>query len=182
MSDIFGVEGRKILTQKLPQLPPHTREVTEVMLAEVEALRGKIEALEEKLQEVLSPTKEMELVNPLPGVGFILAAVIVLEVEVSWAGKLASYPGLVPRAQVSGGRGRHGKTRADVNPYLKWAFVEAANVIARHAESQPYRHVNQLYLRLKAKKGYQKAAVPVGRHLAEATWWVLEPASPIRIR
>ncbi len=69
---------------------------------------------------------------------------------------------------------RHGKTRADVNRYLKWAYIEAANGIARHAEREHFRHGAQLYLRVKGRKGHPKA---VGRLLAEATG----PKSPFRL-
>lgn len=71
----------------------------------------------------------------LPGVGFILAVVIATEVgdveRFPSAGYLAAYAGTVPRVQASGGKVRHGRVRPDVNRYLKWAFVEAANAISR---------------------------------------------------
>ena len=34
-------------------------------------------------------------------------------------------------------------------------------------------HVVRLYQRIKRAKNHQKAVVAVGRHLAEAAWWVL---------
>jgi len=130
------------------------------------------------MEEVLAPSREAELLMTLPGLGFILATVIALEVgdvrRFPGPEHLASYAGMVPRVQQSGGKVRYGKTREDVNRYLKWAYSEAANVIARYA----FRHVGQLYARIRERKDHQKAIGAVGRHLAEATWWVLHTRRP----
>jgi transposase len=37
------------------------------------------------------------------------------------AERLASYAGTVPRVHASGGKTHYGRTRPDVNHYLKWA-------------------------------------------------------------
>src|SRR5947209_12744694 len=64
-------------------------------------------------------------------------------------------------------------TRTDVNRYLKWAFVEAANSVAVNHRRCPERHVSQLYDRLRQRKGHHKAIGAVARHLAEAAFHVL---------
>ena len=61
--------------------------------------------------------------------------------------------GEVPRVYSSGGKTRYGRTSQDVNRYPKWAYTEAGNVVAVGA---------------------------VGRHLAEATYWVLKRSEPYR--
>ena len=60
-----------------------------------------------------------------------------------------------------------------MNRYLKWAFVEAANLTHRQRGRHPGRHVNRLYARLAGHKGHPKAIGAVARHLAEATYWIL---------
>jgi hypothetical protein len=60
-----------------------------------------------------------------------------------------------------------------VNRYLKWAFAEAANSTAVNHRRFPERHVSQLYARLRARKGHNKAVGAVARHLAEAAFHVL---------
>jgi len=54
----------------------HTRYVTKGLLRQIDALDEEIQAIEEKMREVLSPTREVRLLETLPGVGFILAVVI----------------------------------------------------------------------------------------------------------
>jgi len=151
-SDLFGVKGRQLLLEGLPLLPPQTRYVTEGLLRQIEALDEEIRAIEGRMKEVLSPTREVELLQTLPGVGFILATVIALEVgdvgRFPGPEKLASYAGMVPRVHSSGGKTRYGRTRQDVNRYLKWAYSEAGNVVARYHEIQPRRHVSLLYARI----------------------------------
>lgn len=128
------------------------------------------------MSELLRPTEEIRRLMTLPGVGFILASVIALEVgdaeRFPTAAHLASYSGTTPRIHSSGGKTRYGPLRSDVNRYLKWAFVEAANVTAIHHRRWSQRHVSQLYQRLRANKGHQKAIGAVARHLAEATYWM----------
>lgn len=184
VSDLFGVRGRELLEKRLPLLPPQTRYVTEGLLRQIEGIGRAIKAIEERMKEVVVPTGEVQLLESLPGVGFILAVVIALEVgdvgRFPGAEHLASYAGTVPRVHASGGKA--GRTRQDVNRYLKWAYIEAGNVVARYHKIHPHRHVSQLYLRIMSKKGHQKAVGAVGRHLAEATWWVLKKGNLIVIQ
>ncbi|MGC2162286.1 MAG: IS110 family transposase [Silvibacterium sp.] len=92
---------------------------------------------------------------------------------------LASYAGLVPRIIASGGHIRHGSTCHNVNHYLKWAFVEAANVAIR-VKAHRHQHIGLLYQRLYPVKGHGRAAVAVACHLAEATYWVLRKQQSYR--
>ena len=136
-----------------------------------------IRAFEQRLDELVEVTPEMQRLMTLPGVGVILGATVALEIgEVSRfasADRLASYAGTTPRVHASGGKVRYGPLRADVNRYLKWAFSEAANSVAVNQVRCPERHVSQLYLRLRARKGHSKAIGAVARHLAEAAFHVL---------
>jgi transposase len=120
----------------------------------------------------------------LPGVGLILAVVIALEVgDVSRfpsAEKLAGYSGTTPRVHASGGKTRYGRLRPDVNRYLKWAYIEAANAICLGRRRKPHRHVSRLYERVARRKGHATAIGAVARHLAEATYWMLSKEEPYR--
>ena len=177
VSDVFGVRGRSLLEARLPLLPPHTRFSVQGLLTQLDLVTERIKEFERRIRETFEETPELELVMSLPGVGFILGTVIILEVgEVSRfvsAGKFASYSGTVPRERSSGGKVRFGRLRPDVNHYLKWAYVEAANVISIHRRSWRGRHVCELYGRIARSRGHQKAIGALGRHLAEATWWML---------
>lgn len=178
VSDVFGKRGRSLLKAQLPDLPEQTRYSTQLMLEQLDHLQRQIGFFEIRMQEVIQHTPEAELLRSLPGVGPILSTVIALEIgDVSRFGgpeNLASYAGTTPRVHASGGKVRYGRLRPDVNRYLKWAFVEAANVCCLLHRRYPQRHVSRLYLRLKQKKGHQTAIGAVARHLAEAAYWMLK--------
>ena len=129
-------------------------------------------------------TPEIQLLMTVPGVGPILAVVIALEVgdvaRFATAEKLAAYAGTTPRVHASGGKARFGRLRPDVNRYLKWAFVEAANAICLMRGRKPHRHASRLYERIALRKGHPKAIGAVARHLAEATYWILSKQEPYR--
>ena len=120
---------------------------------------------------------EADLLKTLPCVGKIFSMVFMLEIgkveRFPTAAHLASYAGLVPRVHSSGGHTRMGQVCANVNRNLKWAFVETGNLIVINQRRLAGTHVVRLYQRIKRAKNHQKAVVAVGRHLAEAAWWVL---------
>jgi transposase len=184
VSDLFGVQGRQRIVERLGELPPQTRRSVEVQLEVLDRVEEQMGGTEEQMRKIIEETPAMKLVMTLPGVGQILTIVIVMEIgeieRFADAAHLASYAGTVPRVQASGGRTFYGKVRPDVNRYLKWALVEAANVIVVNQHRMAGRHVVQLYRRIQNRKGHAKAVVAVARHLAEATYWVLKKQESYR--
>jgi len=183
VSDLFGVRGRIHLKEMVNELPCETRYVTQLLLAQLGEVQETIQGIERRMHSVFAQSAQLALIQTLPGVAFILGVVILTEVgDVSrfpTGSHLASYAGLTPRVHASGGRVRHGRTRFDVNRYLKWAYAEAANatMIRRRHDS---RHVSKLYERVRRRRGHQKAIIAVGRHLAEATHAVLTTGEAYR--
>jgi transposase len=184
VSDLFGVRGRVLLRQRLNRLPPHTAYATQRLLEHVEALDGQVRAFEQRMRMIFKPTPVIQQLLTLPGVGLTLAVVIAVEVgdirRFATAEKLASYAGTTPRVHASGGKTRFGPSRPDVNRYLKWAYVEAANAICLTRGRTTRRHVSRLYERVARRKGHAKAIGAVARHLAEATYWMLSKAESYR--
>jgi transposase len=184
VSDIFGRKGMAEVAKKLDLLPPETRFVTQRMIKQVQQLNSAIDKIEKEIVVVFKETHEIKLLQTMYGVGRILSVVIALEVgdvaRFARADKLAAYSGTVPRIHASGGHTRYGQLRSDVNHYLKWALVEAANTICMHRGHHPHRHVSRLYERVMRRKGHQKAIGAVARHLAEAVYWILTKQEPYR--
>ena len=183
-SDSFGAGARSQWPKLLEALPGHTRFCAEILLSELDGVCARITRFERRLLKVIEQTAPMQLLLSMPGIGKVLSPVVVLEVGDPWrfpdAEHFASYAGTTPRVHSSGDKTRYGRLRPDVNRYLKWAFVEAANTIALHHRRRPHRHVSQLYYRLKNRKGHPKAIGAVARHLAEATWHILTKEQPYR--
>ena len=114
-------------------------------LATVDFLQMQIEEAEKHLTVLMRATVESDLLRTLPYVGPILSMVMSLEIgtvdRFPSSAHLASYAGLVPRVHSSGGHTRLGQVCGDVNRYLKWAFVEAGNLIVAHQRHLAGRHV-----------------------------------------
>ena len=134
------------------------------------------------MKKVFAANPELQLLQTLPGIGFILAVVILLEVgdvgRFGDASRLAAYSGTTPRVHASGDKVRYGQIRSDVNRYLKWAFLEASNVICLLQGRWPSPHISLLYGRIRQRRGHPKAVGAVARHLAEATYWIFKKGVP----
>ncbi len=90
------------------------------------------------------------------------------------AERLASYAGTVPGVKGTGGRNRLVRCSQEVNQNLKWALVEAANLVVLNQRKLAGSHVLRLYQRVKrSSKNHGKATTAVARHLAEAAYWIL---------
>jgi transposase len=98
------------------------------------------------------------------------------------AGQFTSYAGLVPTVHASGGKTRLGHMRKPSNQYLKWAFIEAANVVVRHRHHPAWKtkYVCQVYDQVCQRRGHAVAVGAVTRHLAEAAFWILKRQEPYR--
>jgi transposase len=121
--DLFGVQGQTWLRQHLGALPTETAYTTGRMLDQVEMLEREVDQFEVRMRGVFHRTPDTELLRTLPGVGFILAVVIALELgdvtRFPTAEKYAADAGPTPRVHASGGKTRYGRLRPDVHRYLQ---------------------------------------------------------------
>lgn len=184
VADLFGKRGRQGLHARLGELPLHTGYVIAQLLAQVEHLDRAVGTLEQRMGAVFEVDDTIRLLMSLPGVGFTLAVVIGTEIgdvrRFSRPAQLAAYAGTTPRVHESGGHRYYGPVRSDVNHYLKWAFVEAANGVCRTRGKHPQRELSRAYDRVAKRKGHKNAVVAVARRLAEATYWMLTKGETYR--
>jgi transposase len=176
-SDPMGKAALAETHRRLAQLPEQSALATAELLEQLESTTKLIKAQEQRITQLVAATPEMQLLQTMPGVGKILSVVIALEVgEISRfpsAAHFASYSGTTPRVSARGDKVRFGRLRPDVNRYLKWAFIEAANCVRLHRAKYGERHVGRRYWGIAQRKGHQKAVGAVARHLAEATFHIL---------
>ena len=172
------------MKKAMEDFPPQTRGSIEQELELLNHIQEQIDIAEKRIKEVIEVTPSMKLLTTIPGVGPILAISIALETgDISRfpdSEHYASYAGTVSRVSSSGGKTRMGRVRTDVNHYLKYAFIEAANVIVLNQKPFARRHAVQLYLRIRDRRGHGKAIVAVARHLAEATYNMLKKNEPYK--
>ena len=185
-SDIFTPKWRPKLTKACAALPPETQRCMQQHLAALDHVQGQIKELEKRIQQRVETTRSIQLLKTLPGVANILSIVIDREIgDVSRfpsSGHFASYCGTVPTVKGSGGKVRYGRLRKQSNQYLKWAFIEAANVVVRQRRHPNWRnkHVTILFERIRRRKGHAKAVGALARHLSEAAYWMLRKQEPYK--
>ena len=178
-SDIFAPKWQELLYEHIDQLPSESARCLRQELELLKTIQAHIEQLERRIHERLENTRSMQLLQTMPGIGEILALVIEREVgdikRFPSASHFASYAGTVPTISSSGGKTRQGRMRKQANQYLKWAFVEAANVIVLNHTRPAWRakHVVRLYERIRKRKGHAVAVGAVARDLSEAVYWIL---------
>jgi len=185
-SDIYAAKWRPQLLELICSLPDETRRCMRQELELLDQVQEQIRRLEARILERVEITPTIQLIKSVPGPAEILSIVIDREVgsidRFPSPHHFASYSGLVPKVKASGGKTHYGKMIKAANNYLKWAFIEAANVVVRqqHHPSWRQKYVVALFERTRQRKGHAVAVGTVARYLAEATYWVLKKAEPYR--
>src|SRR6266550_149215 len=122
--------------------------------------------LEQRLEEKLQPYEaQVNLLDEIPGVDWTLAAAIIAELGVDMSvfgsvSQLASWAGLCPGNNESAGKRKSSRIPKG-NIYLKAALVEAANAAAKAKGT----YLRDKFYRLKARRGYKRAAVAVAHKI-----------------
>ena len=202
-SDVFGVSGRLMLAalvegeatpqqmaelakgrlrEKLPQLElalegrleQHHRYLLQLQLRRLQAVEQDLAELEARIQQQLQPYQaQFALLQEIPGVDATLAAVIVAELGVDMrvfpsASQVATWTGVSPGNHESAGKRKSGRVTKG-NVYLKTALVEAAWAASRKKGS----YLREKFYRLKARRGYKRAALAIAHKILTAVYHML---------
>jgi transposase len=170
-SDLFGAKGMSFL-DKL-ELPAPAGLLLSQQLALLRELAVRIREDEKGLSAMMEASSALDHVRSIPGMGAILAAVVVSEIDTierfPSAQKLCGYAGLCPSTSSSGGKTFQGKLLPRCNKWLRWAFVEAAWVAVG---CSPY--FGDFYRRKRSVgKKANSAILATARLMARITWQLL---------
>lgn len=150
-------------------------------LAIIAALNAQIEVLEERLQEHVRLRAEYALLTSVPGIGRILATTILLETDpierFGGVGNFASYARCVDSVRTSNGKKKGEGNTKNGNPYLAWAFVEAANFARRYCAE-----AKRFYERKQAKTNHVVAVKALAHKLARACYHILKEGKPFDVK
>ena len=132
-TDIFGTAGSAWLDQlRLPQ--PYAGKVTSLRHLAGE-LTTEITMLGEVIASLLAGDRGYQVIQQLPGIGPVLAAVIIAEIgdvtRFKNAGQLCSWAGLTPRHRESDTKVARGHVTKQGSRLLRWALIEAIQRIPR---------------------------------------------------
>ena len=204
ISDLFGVSGRDMLAalirgERDPQVladlararmrakndalvqalhglffTEHDAFVLSRMLARIDAITADITAVEERIDELITPFGEAvtrQLI--IPGVGPSTAIAILAETGADMtrfptAGDLASWAKVCPQANESAGKTRGSRSAGKGNSYLAGALGTAVLGCARTDTFLGAR-----YRRMVKRRGKSRAIVAVSRTILTAVWHIL---------
>jgi transposase len=114
---------------------------------------------------------EVQRLMTHPGIGEVTALTFVLTIgdahRFASSRQLASYLGLIPSEESSGGKQRLGHISKQGNALLRGLLTEAAHIAVQH-EPQ----LGRCWRRLAMKKNRQIATIAVARKLAVRLWWM----------
>ena len=120
----------------------------------------------------VKPDRRFERAQQVPGVGTVLSMLIALESgefsRFGSAGNYASYCRAVKSVRSSNGKKKGVNNGKNGNPYLAWAFIEAATFAVRH-----YPRIKAWYERKKRRRNVAVAKKALACKLAKATWHVM---------
>jgi transposase len=173
VSDLFGVEGRKLLAQLGVPEPWMGNVAASVEL--IDELGRRIEQINAELKSGGADHPYVPLLLTVPGVGHVLAFTIAAEIgEISrfeTPTKLTGYSGLCPRVVQSGDKDRRGPLAKNGPRYLRWALLEATMHALRHpAYAERYQRTKR---RLGKQRGAKVAQIDIARRLSTAIWHML---------
>jgi transposase len=162
-------------------LPSDVALAIESNWAVIVTLSAQIDRLEKRLQERMATRPEYDLLTSVPGIGRILATVIVLETgsidRFTEVGHFASYARCVDSQRISNGKKKGEGNVKNGNKYLAWAFVEAAHFALRFCTE-----AKRFYERKKAKTNTAVATKALAHKLARACFHILKEGQPFDVR
>ena len=152
-----------------------------ITMAVVHCLSQQIKVLEKHVRDRLESNSSYELLQTVKGIGPILAQTIVLETghieRFPSVGNYASYCRCVDSAKISNGK-RKGKGNVkNGNPYLSWAYAEAAYFAIRF---QP--QIQRYYQRKLAQSKVPVARKAVAHKLARACYYMMQKQEPFDVK
>lgn len=170
------LRDKRVLLEKAlsGRVRTHHRFMLAQHLSHIDFLEEAMRQLDAQIEELMRPfTASLERWDSLPGINQRIAEILLAELGPDLAPfedaeHLASWAGMCPGNNESGGKRRSGKTRRG-SPWLRRALVEAAHGAARTKD----QYYQSLYRRLAARRGKQRALVAVGHSLLVTGYYLI---------
>lgn len=175
VSDLFGVGGRSWL-RGLP-LRPVDQNIVARNIAAADSFSAFIAEADRELRDMLLPHPAYALLQTIPGVGPLIAAICIAEIgdigRFPSAKQVVSYAGLIPSEYSSGGKVRRSHITKVGSQILRWAAIEAAFHFARKVPAAEAR-----YVRIRRERGAGVALVATAANVLRVVHGVWSSGRP----
>jgi transposase len=176
--------GRALMAMDLAEFEQHQLDNVCLSIAStrrvLECVACEVKRLEQEVLRQLKPDPLLRLLKTVAGVGDVLAPTIRLETgeidRFPSAGNYVSYCRSVGSRHLSNGKLKGKGNKKNGNPYLAWAYVEAAHFAIRH-----HSPVRRFYERKQARTHRVVALKAVAHKLARASYYVMRDQVPFQI-
>ena len=170
-SDLFNRRGRAWLSCQL--VPDDERAAIERHIRELDRLAEDLDVLDREIAESALDDVAIKRLMTITGVNLTVAAGLMAAIgdigRFTSPQKLVSYFGLNPRVRQSGlGPAHHGRISKIGRSHARAMLVEAAWAAAKAPGP-----LHAFFVRIRARRGHQIAAVAVARKLAVLCWHML---------
>ena len=170
-ADLFNGRGRAWLSGQ--PLPDDERAAIDRHVRELDRLAGDLDLLDREIAESALDDAAIKRLMTITGVNLTVAAGLMAAIgditRFSSPQKLVSYFGLNPRVRQSGlGAAHHGRISKIGRSHARAMLVEAAWAAAKTPGP-----LHAFFVRIRARRGHQIAAVAVARKLAVLCWHML---------
>jgi transposase len=181
------VPSKVILGEKeapWPELPDRNVKLgVQAHRATIKVLTKQIETIEATLLKQVKTIPEYKILLTVPGIGPVIAWTIVLEAgdlsRFANVGHFASYCRCVDSKRISNEKKKGENNRKNGNPYLAWAFFEAAHFAIQYLPA-----AKGFYERKAAQRNPILAMKALSHKLARACYYVMRdqvPFDPARL-
>lgn len=159
----------------------HHRFLLRLQMRRLERVEADIAELDGRIDQQLIPYQAPHaLLSQIPGVDRTLAAVLIAELGIDMSvfhssRHLAAWAGVCPGNNESAGKRKGSRVRKG-NVHLQTALVEAAAAAARKKGS----YLKDKFFRLKARRGYKRAAMAIAHKILVAAYHMLSTGAPYK--
>ena len=153
----------------------HHRFMLQLHLEQVDALDAAMARINQEVGANVEPFRvAIEMLSTIPGLSSVSAEVIVSEIGINMSrfpteAQLISWAGLCPKNDESAGKRRSNRIKKGA-PWLKTTLVQCAWAASRKKGS----YLRAQFLRLRSRRGSQKAIVAVAASILTAAYHMLK--------
>nr|WP_245501929.1 IS110 family transposase [Mesorhizobium sp. M2A.F.Ca.ET.039.01.1.1] len=170
-ADLFNVRGRALLARQ--PVPDYERFAIERHVRELDRLAEDLATIDREIAETTLDDPAIRRLLTITGVNLAVAAGLMAAIgdiaRFKSPQKLVSYFGLNPRVHQSGlGAAHHGRISKVGRSHARAMLVEAAWAAAKAPGP-----LHAFFVRIRARRGHQVAAVAVARKLTVLCWHLL---------
>jgi transposase len=158
-------------------LSPIARNCLAELMDHVKLLTKRIEALLQQATELAKQQPAFARLQTIPGIGPVVSCTLMAAIgsghQFDRGRSVASWLGLVPRQNGSGGTTKLLGITKNGNRELRTLLIHGARTVVSHAKKHPNTQMGKWLLGLEQRRGRNRATVAYANKLARVAWSVI---------